>query len=99
MVVEGLLVLRNHFHMQCISFSDGAHIGWSMNHIRSPKLNSKVGVPYQLFTSPEEYGYINCATCLWLSELYHLIEQTDMERDPELITFDLEDNTVMSNGM
>ena len=99
MVVEGLLVLRNHFYMQYISFSDGAHIGWSTHHIRSPKLKCKVCVPYQLFTSLEEYGYINCATCFWLSELYYLIEQTDMERDPELITFDLEDDTEMSNGM
>ena len=57
---------------------------------------SKTGVSNPLFTSPEEYGYINCATCLSLAELDHLKAQFDIERDARLITFDLEDDTVMS---
>ena len=44
----------------------------------------------------EEHRCINCTTCLSLAELDHLEEQIDMERDPELITFDLEDDTVIS---
>ena len=78
--------------MQCIWFSDGAHIWYSTHHIWL----SKTGVSNPLFTSPEEYGYINCATCLSLAELDHLKAQFDIERDARLITFDLEDDTVMS---
>ena len=44
----------------------------------------------------EEQRCINCATCLSLAELDHLEEQIDMERYPELITFDLEDDIVIS---
>ena len=78
--------------MGCLWFSDEARIWWSTHHIR----NYKDRVLNQLFTSPEEYGYINCTTCLLLAEHGHLNEQIDIERDAELITFDLEDDTVMS---
>ena len=50
MVDKGLLVLRNHFHMQCIWFSDTERIWLSTHHIRSPKLSCKACAPYQLFT-------------------------------------------------
>ena len=108
MVDKGLLELRNHFHMQCIwfSFSDLLQIElnnfverWNTHHIRSSKPNFLAGVPDQLFNFPEEYRYItymNCETCLLLAELGYLKQQIDIERDKEIITFDLEDDTVMS---
>ena len=108
MVEEGPLELRNHFHMQCIwfSFSDLLQFElnnfaerWNTHHIRSSKPNCIAGVPDQLFTSPEENGYINCGTRLSFAQLGHLKQQMDIEREAELLTFDLEDDTVMSYCM
>ena len=67
-----------------------------MHHIRLSKPNCIAGVPDQLFTSPKGYGYINCGTRLSLAELDHLKQQTDIDRDAELITFYLLEETVMS---
>ena len=76
-----LLELENHFHMQCIWFSFSNLLQFELNnfakrrnthHIRSSKPNCIAGVPDQLFTSPEEYGYINCGTRLSLAKLGHL---------------------------
>ena len=39
---------------------------------------------------------MNCETCLLLAELGYLKQQIDIERDKEIITFDLEDDTVIS---
>ena len=69
---------------------------WNTHHIRSSKPICVASVPDQLFTSPEEHGYINCGARLSLAELDHLKQQIDIEREAELITFDLEDDTVMS---
>ena len=89
MVDEGLLDLGNHFHMQCIwfSFSDLLQFElnnfaerWNTHHIQSSKPNCIAGVPDQLFTSPEECGYINCRTRLSLAKLGHLKQQIDIER-------------------
>ena len=89
MVDEGLLELGNHFHMQCIwfSFSDLLQFElnnfaerWNTHHIRSSKPNCIAGVPDQLFTSPEENGYINCGTRLSFAKLGHLKQQMDIER-------------------
>ena len=108
MVDEGLLELGNHFHMQCIwfSFSDLLQFElnnfaerWNTHHIRSSKPNCTPGVPDQLFTSPEENEYINCGTRLSFAKLGHLKQQMDIEREAELLTFDLEDDTVMSYCM
>ena len=91
--------------MQCIwfSFSDLLHFElnnfaerWNTHHIQSSKPNCIAGVPDQLFISPEEYGYINCGTRLSLAKLGHLEQQIDIERETELIIFDLEDDTVVS---
>ena len=107
-VDEGLLELGNYFHMQCIwfCFSDLLQLEldnfaerWNTHHIRSSKPNCIAGVPDQLFTFPEEYGYINCGTRLSLADLDHLKQQIDIQRETELITFDLEDNTVISYCM
>ena len=108
MLDEGLLELGNHFHMQSIWFSffdllqfelsNFAEL-WNTHHIRSSEPNCIAGVADQLFTSPEEYGYINCGTRLSLAKLGHLKQQTDIEGKVELTAFDLEDDTVMSYCM
>ena len=67
-----------------------------MHHIRLSKPNCIADVPGQLFTSPKGYGYINCGTRLLLAELDHLKQQIDIDRDAELITFYLLEETVMS---
>ena len=94
--------------MQCIWFSFSYLIQfelnnfakrWNMHHIRSSNANCIAGVLDQLFTSPEEYGYMNCGTRLSLTNLGHLNQQIDIKREPELITFDLEDDIVMSYCM
>ena len=41
---------------------------WNMDYIRSSKANSIVGFPEQLFTSLNEYEYINCEIRLSLVE-------------------------------
>ena len=87
MVDEGLLELGNHLHMQCIwFFSRFAKLHnfaerWNKHHIRSSKPNCTAGVADQLFTSPKEYGYINCGTRLSIAELDHLKQQIDIERE------------------
>ena len=104
MVDEGLLELGNHFYMQCIRFSFSNLLQfelnnfverWNTDHTRSSKPNCIAGVPDQLCTSPEECGYISCGARLSLAKLRHLKLQIDIERETELITFDLEDDTVM----
>ena len=42
---------------------------------------------------------MNCGTHLSLANLGHLNQQTDIEREAELITFDLEDDIVVSYCM
>ena len=42
---------------------------------------------------------MNCGTRLSLTNLGQLNQQIDIEREPELITFDLEDDIVMSYCM
>ena len=103
MVDKGLLELGNHFHLQCIWFSFPDLKQSELNNfthcIRSSKPNCIPGVRNHLFTSPEENGYINCGICLSLAELDHLKQKIGIERDAELITWDPEDDTVMSYCM
>ena len=69
---------------------------WNIHHIRLSKPNCIADVPGQVFTSSKGYGYINCGTRLLLAELDHLKQQIDIDRNAELITFYLLEETVMS---
>ena len=82
--------------MQCIWFSFSYLIQfelnnfakrWNMHHIRSSNANCIAGVLDQLFTSPEEYGYINCGRCHSFGKLGHLKQQIDIERAARRINY------------
>ena len=71
---------------------DGAHIIFD-------RLSQTVKLVFQTAIYFSRRLRIYCATCIFLAELDHLKEQIDIERDAELITLDLEDDTVMSYCM
>ena len=61
MVEERLLELGDHLllNLPQIKLNNFSEC-WNMDYIRSSKVNSIVGFPEQLFTSLNEYEYINC---------------------------------------
>ena len=88
MVEERLLEVGDHFRLNLpqIKLNNFAEC-WNMDYIWSSKANSIVGFREQLFTSLNEYEYINCEIRLLPAE--YLKQEDKLVRDAELVNLSI----------
>ena len=105
LVEDGKLELGNYFHKQCVWFSfsgflqselNGMVENWNSHYIRSAQAHCIPGIPNQMFSFPERFGYLNCGKNVTEQEINSLTRQNDFEGEAEIILNNEEDDDLLT---